>query len=56
MSRITFDVVRAFGGRWRAMVYVDYHLVAKQTCATYEEAYSWACCKQSELEREVKER
>lgn len=56
MSRITFEVMRAFGGKWLAMIFVDGHLVAKRKCDSYEAAYSWACQEQSAREREVKER
>jgi len=56
MSRITFDILRAFGGKWRGIVYVDGFQVATKTFATYNEAFAWCCNEQSAREREVKER
>ncbi len=56
MSRIRIDVIRAFGGKWRGMVFVDEHLVTSAKFDTEAEALTFCVNKQSELSREVKDR
>ncbi len=56
VSRICIDVIRAFGGKWRGMVFVDEHLVASAKFDTEAEALTFCVNKQSELSREVKDR
>lgn len=56
MSRITWQIIGAFGNRHRAIVYVDGFQVATKAFATYAEAMAWAMDKETELAREVKER
>jgi len=56
MSRITWQIIDAFGNRHRAIVYVDGFQQATKAFATYAEAMAWAINKQSELSQEVREK
>lgn len=43
VTRFSWDIMHAFGRKWRAFVYFDNRQVATGKFDSYDEAYSWVC-------------